>query len=410
MSMGVFKDFMLQLALIATLLFTYRVFFAERAEGNRYEKIVHSVLAGLAILLSMSFPVTIAADYRVDIRIVPLLLGTLYGEWWSGIVLSVVVLLYRLYYGINLGLTTTFLNLLLSIPVFLIVRKTFIGAKMARKLQIVFLLVVYNSLDGLITVSLMRGQSLIAVLQTHFLHILIDVAAVLFFTALNETIVNMIRNNQQLQAEKKETEIAFLRSQIKPHFLYNALNSIAALCLDNEAVKAGELTLDLSKYLRSGFDFKQMGSLTTIENELELVKAYINIEQVRFGDRLGVAYDVDAHLGTPIPPLILQPLVENAVRHGLMSRPQGGTVTISIKQEKDDYIQFTIEDNGCGMSEWKREEILTPDLKKKGIGLWNINQRFRLLYGKSIRVESVEGIGTKISFELPARPVKQTGG
>ncbi|TVX97574.1 hypothetical protein FPZ49_34955 [Paenibacillus cremeus] len=287
----------------------------------------------------------------------------------------------------------------------------FVHANKKCKLLIAFLLVLYNSLNGLIIVFLTSGQSFLAVFQEHFFHNLINVSAVLFFTALDETIKDMIRKNQKLQAEKKDAEIAFLRSQIKPHFLYNALSSIAALCLEDDARKAGNLTLDLSKYLRSGFDFKQMDSFTTLENELELVKAYINIEQARFGDRLGVEYDVDASLGIPIPPLILQPLVENAVRHGLMSGPQGGTVKITIKQGADNFIRFIIEDNGCGMSERKCNEILKPNEAKKGIGLWNINQRFQLLYGTSIRVESAEGQGTKISFELPgpARLVK-TGG
>ncbi|CAK4829742.1 unnamed protein product [Aphanomyces euteiches] len=233
--------------------------------------------------------------------------------------------------------------------------------------------------------------------------------AVLFFSALNETIKEMLKKNQQLQTEAKDAEIAFLRSQINPHFLYNALNSIAALCLD-EPRKAKELTYDLSQYLRSGFNFKRMGALTTIENELELVKAYINIEKARFGPRLGVEYDVEANLDILIPPLILQPLVENAIRHGLMSNLRGGTVKISIKQEVEAVVRITVEDNGCGMSEQQRDEILKPNAVKTGIGLWNISERLRLLYDHSIRIESAEGMGTKVIFDIPAQPVQQIGG
>lgn len=207
----------------------------------------------------------------------------------------------------------------------------------------------------------------------------------------------------------KDAEIAFLRSQIKPHFLYNALNSIAELCVD-EPEQAEELTLHLSQYLRSSFDFKQLDSMTTLENELELVQAYVHIEKARFGSRLHVDYDVDANLTLGIPPLILQPLVENAIRHGLMSNLSGGKVMLAIKNEADNVISFAVEDNGRGMSEQKLEEVLKPDLDKRGVGLWNISQRIKLIYGKNIHVESAEGIGTKVSFAIPAQPIKRTGG
>lgn len=207
----------------------------------------------------------------------------------------------------------------------------------------------------------------------------------------------------------KDAEIAFLRSQIKPHFLYNALNSIAELCVE-EPEKAEELTLQLSQYLRSSFDFKQLDSLTSLENELELVKAYINIEKARFGARLQVIYDVNANTDIRIPPLILQPLVENAIRHGLMSNLRGGTVTLSVNMLDHSMIRFMVEDNGSGMSEHKLEEIMRSDVDKRGVGLWNISQRIKLLYGESILIQSVEGKGTKVSFEIPAEHVIRMGG
>nr|WP_245339264.1 ATP-binding protein [Paenibacillus shirakamiensis] len=229
----------------------------------------------------------------------------------------------------------------------------------------------------------------------------------------SEELIARVRSLTRLKASvknAKDAEIAFLRSQIKPHFLYNALNSIAALCMD-EPKKAEELTLELSQYLRGSFDFENLESLTTIENELELVKAYINIEKARFGARLQVVYEVDEalNMNTRIPPLILQPLVENAIRHGLMSNFKGGTVKISVIREADTSVSFAVQDNGCGISELKIEEILMPDMEKKGVGLWNISQRIKLLYGKNIHIESEEGAGTKISFCIPAQPVLRIG-
>jgi sensor histidine kinase YesM len=394
------KDFLLQLALITTVIFIYQIFFAERSERNNYVKIILSLLLGLSIILCMSFPTYINSNGRLDIRIVPLLLGTLYGGWRTGLFLSALIILYRIYHGGGLGLYSTTLTLLISMPVILLFQKRFIKARKKRRIYIALILSFYYSIVGIITVSLIRGFSF-KVLQVQFIYIIITLVAVLFFISLNETINEMLRKNQQLQSEAKEAEIAFLRSQIKPHFLYNTLNSIAELCI-NEPNKAEELTLDLSQYLRSSFDFKQLDTLTTLGNELELIKAYINIEKARFGARLCVEFDVDANLYIRIPSLILQPLVENAIRHGLMSSLRGGTVKISIKKEADTVVSFAVEDNGCGMSETKREEILKPDVNKKGVGLWNINQRIKLLYGNSLSIESAVGKGTKVFFDIPA--------
>lgn len=197
----------------------------------------------------------------------------------------------------------------------------------------------------------------------------------------------------------KDAEIAFLRSQIKPHFLYNALNSIAALCID-EPQKAEYLIIQLSEYIRNSFDFKKLDSLVTIEKELELLKAYLYIEKARFGARLNVEYDIDEDLNILIPPLILQPLVENAVRHGLMSNLQGGTVRIAIKKMTGT-VSFSVEDDGSGISRARIEEILGSNVEIKGVGIWNINQRLKLLYGKGIQFESREGAGTRVSFHIP---------
>ncbi len=196
----------------------------------------------------------------------------------------------------------------------------------------------------------------------------------------------------------RDSEIAFLRSQINPHFLYNALNSIAALCID-EPKKAEDLIVQLSTYLRNSFDFKKLDSLVTIEKELELLKAYLNIEKARFGTRLKVEFDIDENLSILVPPLVLQPLVENAVRHGLMTRQQGGTVKIAIKK-MDKMVSFLVEDNGRGISNEKIQELLYPNSDKKGVGIWNIHQRLKLIYGKGLQLDSIEGTGTRVSFHI----------
>lgn len=218
-----------------------------------------------------------------------------------------------------------------------------------------------------------------------------------------EELLARIRSLIQLKAavaEARNNEIAFLRAQINPHFLYNALNAIAELCVD-EPGQAEELTLKLSHYLRASFDFKQLASLTTLEKELNLVRAYVYIEQARFGDRLTVDYEIRVDTGIAIPPLMLQPLVENAIRHGLMAGYRDGLVRLSAVRLENGEIRLTIEDNGQGMSPELLRDLQRADMDKKGVGLWNIRQRFRLLYGRELQIESSVGNGTRIWFDLP---------
>ncbi|OPX44182.1 sensor histidine kinase YpdA [Ruminiclostridium hungatei] len=203
----------------------------------------------------------------------------------------------------------------------------------------------------------------------------------------------------QMSSHLDKAEIAFLRSQIKPHFLYNTLNSIAALCID-QPEQAGELTVKLADYLRSSFNFKDMEALVPIEKEIEILKTYINIEKIRFGERLQICYRIDRDIDMKIPPLILQPLVENAVRYGIMPRPEGGRIDVIICR-KQATVLFCIKDNGVGMQQDKIREVFEKASGSDGIGLWNINSRLRLLYGECIHIDSKEGTGTAVYFEIP---------
>lgn len=398
------KDLLLQVVMITTCVFTYQIFLAGKLENSKYARTLHAALFGGAILVSMSMPhvshaITSRTIIPTDIRIVPLLLGTLYGGWGAGLFLSAVIVLYRLHFGLDSGFYTSVLALLFSMPVIVACQKRFVKADRKGRIRIALLLSVYYTLAGL-TSEYFVGKSPFPALQAALVFMIVTLVFVFFFVALNEMIRETLTRNRQLQTEVEETEFAFLRSQIKPHFLNNALNSIAALCLD-EPQRAEHLILDLSRVLKSGFDFKQLETLTTLESELELVEAYLNIEKARFGDRLSIEYDVDVKLDIWMPSLVLQPLVENAVRHGLMRNLQGGTVKISIQEAADAAVHFVVEDNGCGMSPEKREEILHPHPEQKGVGLRNISERIRRHYGKTIRIESTEGIGTRVCFEIP---------
>jgi two-component system sensor histidine kinase ChiS len=201
------------------------------------------------------------------------------------------------------------------------------------------------------------------------------------------------------------TELRFLQAQIKPHFLYNALNSIITLCRLNPE-KAGEVLLELSTYLRRSFDFKSTAKFVPLGQELELVTAYLAIEQVRFIGKLNVVYDIDREINLNIPPLMLQPIVENAVRHGLTTQAEGGTVWISVK-DLTDYVLVVVEDDGVGIAAAKLTDIFSQkDTDGSGVGLVNIYKRMDALYGYGPVIKSEVGKGTQITLKIPKKKTK----
>ena len=197
------------------------------------------------------------------------------------------------------------------------------------------------------------------------------------------------------------TELSFLQAQIKPHFIYNSLSVIAALTLD-EPDKAKELLYHLTAYLRGSFNFENYNGLTPLTDELETVKAYIAIEKARFQDKLKVEYDIDDSIFNLIPMLTIQPIVENAVRHGLLKKPGGGTMALRIYRE-DGYIAIKVEDNGIGMDRRKAESLMQEQGTAKGVGLKNINRRLHLFYGAGLDIRSEEGAGTVITIRIPEK-------
>ena len=192
----------------------------------------------------------------------------------------------------------------------------------------------------------------------------------------------------------KYSELKALQSQINPHFLFNVLNTMTSLIRTNPE-KAREVTIDLSKYLRYNLD----NNLKNVEliKELNQIDTYIKIEKARFGDKLNIIYDVDESLyNFQIPSLIIQPLVENSIKHGILKKRDKGFVKIIIKKIERD-IEVEIEDDGIGI-----EQTIIDNLDKKieeNIGLKNVHQRLKLLYGEGLNITKLEQ-GTRIKFKI----------
>jgi two-component system sensor histidine kinase LytS len=202
----------------------------------------------------------------------------------------------------------------------------------------------------------------------------------------------------------KEAEIKALQAQISPHFLFNTLNTIVSL-IRIDPVKARKLLVSLSYFLRQNLT-GTTATLTTLDQELNHVKAYLSIEETRFINKLKVEYDIDERtLTANLPPLTLQPIVENTIKHGIRNKENHCLVKIQTSR-KDNYTLVRVEDNGTGI-DYDRLSLLGKEIMQSetgtGMGLYNVNKRLTMMFGKmsAIHIESEQNQGTRIEFRIP---------
>lgn len=196
------------------------------------------------------------------------------------------------------------------------------------------------------------------------------------------------------KAIQKEMQSAIMISQIQPHFMYNSLNSISRLCREDPEL-AENAVRNFSEYLKNNLDSLKSNEPVSFEKELSHIKKYLWLEQMRFGDKLKVEYDI-SFTDFTIPPLTVQPLVENSVKHGLLHKENGGTVKISSKKISD-WIIIIIEDNGIGF-----DGIINEDGGRAHIGIENVRERIRISCSGTLIIDSTPGTGTKASVFIPA--------
>lgn len=209
-------------------------------------------------------------------------------------------------------------------------------------------------------------------------------------------------------------EVRALRAQISPHFIYNALTTVASF-VRTDPERARELVLEFADFTR--YSFRTAGEFTTLADELRNIDRYLTLERARFGSRLQVRLQVAPEvLGVVLPFLALQPLVENAVRHGLAGNPEGGTVTVLASDAGAECV-ISVEDDGAGMDpERLRAGDLTGDADPASgahVGLGNVDDRLRAAFGDDygLVVETAPGAGTKVSLRVPKfRSGVRTGG
>jgi two-component system LytT family sensor kinase len=223
-------------------------------------------------------------------------------------------------------------------------------------------------------------------------------ATTLFATVLPIKVWNSNRNEKKLEQQQlrlNEARLAALSRQINPHFLFNTLNSVTAL-IRQDPEQARQVVYKLSKILRRLL--RQQENLTALREELSFIDDYLAIEMVRFGDKLRVVKDIDpATLDMLVPSMLLQPIVENSIRHGLASKVDGGTVKMRSRLIGG-RLQILVEDDGVGIPESKLATLF-----EQGIGVSNVNERLKVLFGDDYKmwIDSRLGEGTSTGIELP---------
>jgi two-component system LytT family sensor kinase len=204
----------------------------------------------------------------------------------------------------------------------------------------------------------------------------------------------------QSEARAAAAELRALRAQISPHFVYNALTAIASF-VRTDPERARELLLQFAEFTR--YSFRSQAQFTTLAEELRAIDAYLLLERARFGDRLAVTLRVAPEvLPVTLPFLVLQPLVENAVRHGIERRGGPGRITIAAEDAGSE-CRISVEDNGVGMDPEQLRRQLAGDGEAGRIGLANVDERLRTVFGDEfgLVVETAPGAGTRVCLRVP---------
>jgi two-component system LytT family sensor kinase len=209
---------------------------------------------------------------------------------------------------------------------------------------------------------------------------------------------NNTRNEKKLEEQQRllvEARLAALTSQINPHFLFNTLNSVSSL-IRTDPNQARVMVVKLSKVLRRLL--RKHENFSTLREELSFIEDYLAIEVVRFGDKLRFEKDVaEDTLDMLVPSMLLQPLVENSIKHGIGGKVEGGTIRIRTSRGGS-RLHLLVEDDGVGIPEEKLATVLDH-----GIGVSNVHERLKVLFGNDYRmwIESQPGQGTRVQLEVP---------
>ncbi len=257
-----------------------------------------------------------------------------------------------------------------------------------------FLPLVAFSVDALATLlGLWQGG-----ITSQYVFMILFIVAIVILLRIIPNSINAIAKTKELENEKlalnaelTESRVSTMMSQIRPHFIYNTLGSIEQLC-ELDPHKAGELVHNFAKYLRGNFGELDNPKPILMSQEMEHVRHYINIENVRFPD-MTFSFEMNSN-DFRVPALTIQPIVENAIKHGLMKLSKGGTIKV-VSYETDDNYCVTVEDDGVGFD----TNVLLDE--GKHVGIRNIRGRLKAMVNGTLEIESKIGVGTKVLITIP---------
>ena len=263
-----------------------------------------------------------------------------------------------------------------------------------------------GSLGGSFLGAALTGMGPAVIFEKHGLYQLLILGVMFgsiityFFSSQHQIAVSKEQIQEEkikrLTSEKKaaEANLKLLQAQIEPHFLFNTLSNILNL-LDNDVARGKSMLVDFTHYLRTSL-VKIRGQRTTLGHEMEMIRAYLNIFKVRMEERLKFSIELPEHLsGIPFPPMLLQPLVENAIKHGLEPKLEGGDILIEV-ETLEHTLRLAVVDTGMG---------LTRELHG-GLGLSNVRERLESLYDDRavFSLEANQPCGVKAIIEVPHEP------
>ncbi|WP_081825435.1 ATP-binding protein [Bacillus sp. UNC41MFS5] len=413
--MSIIKDFLLQLTFTVIPIFIYFTFITERVKSNKNKKVIMSILWGISILFCMSFPVSFGQNARLELRIIPLLLGTLYGGFWPGIFLSALIILYRLYFGISLGFYNTFFVLLLALPVILFFQKSFASSKKDKRVKIAVGLSFYYCLIGFTLFCILRGFS-IDYLKVQIIHLLFGVAATWFFTVLYEA----IREIHQLRSEMQNSEKLKVISELTSVFAHEIRNPMQVTRGFLQLLNEPDLPKKKKEYIQISIeeldraneiinDFLSFGKPSINNSEridvgYQLQRVVNIIQSYSLNHNVEIKYNFYDNCWIYANPQKLNQLLINILKNAIESMPDGGIVWITSSSSVDGYIKIKIKDQGIGMTKEQIDRLGSPfyTLKESGTGLGMMVsfQIVRSFKGK-IQVTSEKGRGTEFIILLP---------
>jgi len=395
-----------------------RLFFAERRRPGQTLALLAFFLVPLTlgVWVRLAVPNFLAADISFETII---LLGLLIGPGWamlSGAVLSIPAVLHReflaLPFNVVLGLAAGAISRfvgkeeiwsftpLIDLSLYRWVRRNLIKPRVDRQILLLFLIAAMEMIrDWIAHAFPHRLFALLA--RTLWLQALVWLGAPMV-VGIALKVWNTLRVEMSLEEQKRlllEARLDALQRQINPHFLFNTLNSVAAL-VRSQPELARDMTVKLANILRALL--KDHDAYVPLREELKFTDDYLDIEVVRFGaGKLRVEKEIDPRtLGVLVPSILLQPLIENSIKHGLEPRIHGGTVTLRSRLDGD-RISIEVADDGVGMNTPPASAVRRSG---SGIGMKNVQERLEVLYGEQARfhVTSNPGRGTLVSIEIPA--------